>query len=726
MNGGFALHFRLLGLQAARQLWDDEVETTVLGLLADNFADIRRLAVQALAWEPKAADARLLPKLIEKLDDVDPRVAREAALAVARHSEGKPALQSAAVLVRWLYAHPKADPTTRDGFLRALDRMGEPGVEEVALAIRTRRADERATAVSLFTGLRSAQAAEQLASLVRVPDLAGPERLALIRMFADIPLEIPVTTGGLAEFVSRRRELDPASKVAALDACRLAGNPASNLVLVLLDDEDESVRLAATELAGRSRPPGAMKLLAERLADADRSDAERLAILRALRQAGPAAFAAIDAASLASDDAEFRLAALRALSSVDRPKAIPALQAALAGPDPALRAEAVRILGESHDTAVLLGRSALDRSVPRGDLPEVLAALRRHDGPEIRKIRAQIEAEAEAGAFAPDLGEIRSRVESGADAWAGLGVFFRETSARCSACHKVEGFGKAEGLAIAPGMAVDKLLAAVVRHPARGGNRTSPARPVSLSTRAVAKPADPADPSRPDLVGIELAPDDIADLVAFPREQAGPRGPPPRAQADREAPGDRPVRAGRRQAPAPARQGRARPDPLRPGRRPLELGRPRGRRRRDLQPPRPVRIPARPRLPRRPDPVAPRPGRRPPLHRRRAREGLPQRRPGRRDPGQRGREAHAGARQGPGRRGRPTPRPRPPRPQERPEPPADRPGPARRGRVRAGRLRGRLARAGRGRPAGPARSRLAARGSRRRRQPGRCQAMIAP
>ncbi len=49
-----ALHARLLGLQGARRLWDGEVERAMVAALDDPEADVRRLAAQALSWEPKA------------------------------------------------------------------------------------------------------------------------------------------------------------------------------------------------------------------------------------------------------------------------------------------------------------------------------------------------------------------------------------------------------------------------------------------------------------------------------------------------------------------------------------------------------------------------------------------------------------------------------------------------------------------------------------------------
>ncbi len=535
--------FRLLMIQAARQFWNDEVEAALANLLADPVADVRRLAAQALAWEPKAANPRLVPRLLERLDDPDGRVVREAALALARHAEGR-AQQVAAVLLRWLHAHPKADPTVRDGLLRALERMGDAGVEEVALAVRTRRGEERVTAVGLFTGLRSAQAADQLAGLVKIPDLSTGERVALIRMFPDIPPEIPAPTTGLADFVAKHPEADPAVKVAALETCRLAGNPASALVLALLDDDDESVRLAATRLAAQSRPPGSMAKLAARLADAARTPAERLAIVRAVRGAGPSAFPALDAAYLASEAPGFRRAALRSLAEVGRAKAVPALQAALAGPDPSLRAEAIRILGESPSTAVVLGRAYLDRTLARPDLPAVLAALRPHEGAEVRQLVARIEDDAARGRTALDPSDLRARALKG-DPWSGLGVFFRESEGRCSACHRVEGRGGSAGPPLAAGRAgltLDKAIEAVLHHPKIGPGSRPTARQASRDGRgpgpkdvlvsAIADAPTRADDrasSRPERAALDLTPDEIADLAAFllgkPAQDALKHGP---------------------------------------------------------------------------------------------------------------------------------------------------------------------------------------------------------
>jgi len=525
-NLGAAEHARVLGIQGARQFWNEDVEALMVRLLGDPQPEVRRLAAQAIAWEPRAPIPRLVAKLMPLLDDADGRVVREAALAIGRHAEPSPQ-NPAATLLRWLYAHPSAAPGVRDAFLRALERMGDAGVEEVALAVRTRPGAERDTAVALFTALRSAAAAEQLPGLVKIPDLTSAERLNLVRMFADVPPEIPVPTQGLAEWVAKHPESDPAVKIAALEACRLAGNPASALVLALLEDDDESVRIAATRIAARTRPPGAVAKLGGRLKDPERSTAEKRAILRALQGSGPSAFAALDAAYLAAEDLALRRDALRSMADADRVKALPALEAALGGRDPAIRADAIRILGEAPAMALRLGKAYQARSMTRDDLPAVLGALRKHDAPEVRKLLATIEDDAARGGTAIDPAEVRARLNQGADPWAGLGVFFRESAARCSACHAVEGKGGTTGPPLTLGDRApepDRVIGAILRHPGRkpgseasrpkdGRASAGPEVDPALALAAVISPEEA--PLRPDRAAIELTTAEVADLAAF-------------------------------------------------------------------------------------------------------------------------------------------------------------------------------------------------------------------
>jgi quinoprotein glucose dehydrogenase len=457
-----ALHARLLGLQGARQLWDDGVERAMVAALDDPEADVRRLAAQALSWEPKQDRPDLVPALVAHLNDPDRRALRDIALALGQHGRAAPS-EAAPPLLAWLLAHPGADVVARDAFIRALERLGDAGVEAIARAIRTSRGAERAEAVAVFSALRTEAAARRLPALATLPDLSGAERLALIKLHKDIPLNIPVATQGLADWVVAHPETNAAVKVATLDVCRLAGIRAPALVLRLLDDKDETVQIASARLAAQSSLEGAIEHLSARLLYPATSQRARAEIVLALRAAGPDVFPTIETAFRQFPaETAFRKAALRALAEVDRSRAIPLAEHALGEGPPELHAEAIQILGERPQTALRLGRALLDRKLDRGDLPAVLAAVRRHDSPEHRALLADIE---KAAAAAVTAAALKERFARGADPWNGLSVFLRETGSRCSSCHQIEGLGGNVGPAltgVSQALSLDKLIEAIL------------------------------------------------------------------------------------------------------------------------------------------------------------------------------------------------------------------------------------------------------------------------
>ncbi len=529
MNTTLPSHIRLLGIQGARQFWNDEVEAFMVNLLGDGQPEVRRLAAQALAQEPKQPLARLVPKLMEHLDDPDGRVVREVALAIGRHGETNPR-NPGAVMVRWLYAHPQADANTRDAIIRGLERLGDVGVDELALAVRTRRGAEREQAVRLFSALRSAHAAEALAGLVKIPDLAGADRANLIRQFGDFPAEVAVSTAGLVDWVIKHPEVEPTVKLAALETCRIVGNPASSLILALLDSDDEAVRITATHFAAQTRPPGAMTKLASRVGDDKLSDAERVAAARSLRWGGTAGFGALDAAYLGSENPEFRRASLRSMADADRPKALAPLTSALSGPDPITRGEAIAILGETPSGGLAVGKAYLDQTLTRSDLPSVLQALRPHESTkEVRKVLTAIIDDARRGRSALAASAIQTRAVESGNPWSGLEVFFR-ASARCSNCHQVGGKGGRSGPPLdleADQLPAEKLIEAI-RHPSseiKPGYE--PARLAMTASKGPEHPplagvdrsrvgGDPSKrPSMPEGLEFELTPQELADLVAF-------------------------------------------------------------------------------------------------------------------------------------------------------------------------------------------------------------------
>ena len=112
------LHARLMGLQGARQLWSDRIESEMLAALDDPAAEVRRLAAQAISWEPKERRPWLVPTLVAHLTDPDGRALRDIALALGRHGWAVPQDSAPALWAR-LQKLESAEPTVRDAFIRA-------------------------------------------------------------------------------------------------------------------------------------------------------------------------------------------------------------------------------------------------------------------------------------------------------------------------------------------------------------------------------------------------------------------------------------------------------------------------------------------------------------------------------------------------------------------------------------------------------------------------------
>lgn len=456
---------RCLGLQGIRQLWNADVETRLVAALSDSEFQVRRLAAQAISWEPTASRPEFVPVLEQYLStETNGQVLRELALAIGRHATDNPA-RAGETLLNWLHDHASEDVATRDAFIRAIERLGETAVEVVAQTIRLGADSRRRNAVGVFSAMRSEPAARRLPDLVVLPNLSSDDRLVFVRMFKDIPLNIPVATVKLVQYVQAHPELDARIELATLRNVRLAGLPAHELVARLLDDEDETVRIAATEYAADSRFPNLAAKVADRLTDTNRFANERLAALRALRSTGAAAFDVIaKAADSVESEPTWSVAVLRGLAETDRDRAIPYLEKALSSPTDEVRSDALALLGEQPKTALRLGNLFAEGKLKPSDAPSVLASLRKFSTPEHQAVQSKIERTIEESIKSIDRIALAAEVGK-ADSWAGMGVFLKEGGARCIVCHKMESLGGNVGPALTGAFqsySVEKLIESIL------------------------------------------------------------------------------------------------------------------------------------------------------------------------------------------------------------------------------------------------------------------------
>ncbi len=172
----------------------------MLGLLADPSPEIRRLAAQALAWEPKGPSARLVPKLLERLDDPDPRVVREVALA------DRPPRRAPAAAARrrpWSAGStPTPRPTRRPGMACSGPWSGWARPAWRRWPWPSGPAGGSSARPPSAGSPRSGRPTPPSSSPAwpRSPTSARPSGPGLVRQFRDIPVDVPLATGALADW----------------------------------------------------------------------------------------------------------------------------------------------------------------------------------------------------------------------------------------------------------------------------------------------------------------------------------------------------------------------------------------------------------------------------------------------------------------------------------------------------------------------------------------------
>jgi HEAT repeat protein len=84
--------------------------------------------------------------------------------------------------------------------------------------------------------------------------------------------------------------------------------------------------------------------------------------------------------------------ALRTLAALDPAAAVPLAKSYLDTGSPALRAEAILVLGAQPDGAKLVGQLFLAGKLPPATRPQVIEALRRHadQSPELKQLLDQV------------------------------------------------------------------------------------------------------------------------------------------------------------------------------------------------------------------------------------------------------------------------------------------------------------------------------------------------
>jgi HEAT repeat protein len=269
---------------ALQLFWDDAVEKVFLRMLQSPDPALRWLAADGLAMRARRGDDRVHAALLEALGDHQPGVRCAIARAIGQiGAEG-----AADNLVTALAFDEGREPLFRQTLLRAIERLGKPGVQRLLGLADAGVQKDTSTVVEAFLAMRSRAAAESLPALLRNPHLSIAQRADLIRSCAGYRLDPPVSLEPIFEYLVTQGDDALPVKQAAAEILAQRGNiapavKAREWLLRVLEDTDPDLRRKAIPAAEAMRLAEASPRLLQILRDAARPREERAAAARALR-----------------------------------------------------------------------------------------------------------------------------------------------------------------------------------------------------------------------------------------------------------------------------------------------------------------------------------------------------------------------------------------------------------------------------------------------------------
>lgn len=468
VSGGLDGDARLVGLGVLSANWSADVEDLFRLLTGDESADVRRLAIEGLAYNAKPKDNRVYETLVKALADRDPAVRRVTALAIGRLGHDG----SGETLVNALRHDNEADAYLKDAYVRGIEALGKPGIQAVLDLANSGESKSRDLAVNIFLGLRTKPAADALPDLLSQPDVSADQREALVRSYTNYQTDPPISLDPLATYLAKRPNEPVNVLLAAVDVFTSSGSDvapkATQLVTGLLSRPDESTRISAILAIEAGRLSAASPKLIEFITDTNRTQVERVAAMKALRVLNDkAAVKAIQTVMGGQHPAALKAEGLRTLGALDITAARAAAEKALDQVDPALLTEAVAVLAATKPGTKLLAERFIAKKLPRDYFAQVNDALNKFtDDPAFVKLRADVLRGGLLLSLEPSqVDKIRAEVSKKGNPLKGKELYLNTKLLACASCHRMEGVGGATGPDLSrlwDTMTVEKILESIV------------------------------------------------------------------------------------------------------------------------------------------------------------------------------------------------------------------------------------------------------------------------
>ncbi len=435
---------RLVALGVLHPFWNEEVESLFCDLALDGTDDLRRLAIEGLGLRAKPGSKRTLDTMAKAAHDADPAVRRAAVLALPRVDPN-----CSGVLIAAWKENPTKDAYLADAYVRALERLGQPGIDALVEAAAKGDAALRDRAATAFAALRTKPAFDSLPNIIAADFWMPGQRAELIRSYSNYLFDPMPSAEPFANFLANRPNESGAALLAGVEVLSANGGlntPAGGkLVTALLTSKDADTRIAGLAAVEQSRVTGVRATVAAIGSDGKRSADERAAALRAIRVIGDSESAGLvrKLVENAMEPPALRGDALRALSTLDAKTARTTAENWLAEMDSALVSAAVDVLGSAKDGAKLLGERFLAKKLPAEYWPRVSEALRKFtNDPAIAKLNADVQKGGLLLSTAPgDIAKVVERVRSHGNPDRGRAIYLDAKKLACTTCHRLEGTG---------------------------------------------------------------------------------------------------------------------------------------------------------------------------------------------------------------------------------------------------------------------------------------------
>jgi quinoprotein glucose dehydrogenase len=459
---------RLVAIGVLTANWTPDVEDLFRLLINDESADVRRLAVEGLAYHAKPKDNRVYETLVKALADRDPSVRRAAALGIGRLGHDG----SGETLVNALRHDTEADTYLKDAYVRGIEKLGKPGIEAVLALAQSGTDKDKDTAVGIFLALRTKPGAEAIPELLLNPHVSVDQREALVRSYTNYQTDPPISLDPLADYLAKRPNEPVQVLLAAVDVFTASGDAiapkATALVLNLLNRPDEPTRISAIIAIESARISSAAPKLIEFITDTNRTQVERVAAVKALRVLGAKpAIEPIKTVLTGQHPAVLKAEALRTLAALDITAARAAAEKALDQPDPTLLGEAVAVLAATKPGTKLIAERFIAKKLPRDFFPQVNDALNKFaDDPVFAKLRADVLRGGLLLSLEPSqVDKIRAEVSKKGNPVKGKELYLNTKLLACASCHRMEGVGGSTGPDLTrlwDTMTVEKILESIV------------------------------------------------------------------------------------------------------------------------------------------------------------------------------------------------------------------------------------------------------------------------